>query len=215
MPTAAAPEATLGRRERKKQATRQALHEAAMDLTEEQGLAHVTVEDITDRADVSVRTFFNHFSSKEEALLERDPEGATRLATALAARPADETPLEALRAAMLSDSFLHELTPAQMRRRMRLIRAEPSLQPLLTAHFDEMLSEVAAAVGRRTGTDPAADLYPTLVASVSFVACKTALLRWCEADDAGDSLDLADLVTEAFAHVAAGLLPHAPLEMHR
>ena len=43
------------RRERKKQATRQALYEAAFVLVEEHGLAAVTVEAIADRADVATR----------------------------------------------------------------------------------------------------------------------------------------------------------------
>jgi AcrR family transcriptional regulator len=201
--TAPAPQASVGRRERKKQATRQALHEAAMDLVEERGLANATVEDITERADVSVRTFFNHFSSKEEAVIERDPDRAARLVAAITARPAGEVPLVALREAMLSDAFLAELTPAQMRRRMRLVRSEPTLQPLLTAHFDEMLAEVSAAVARRTGADPG-DLYPTLAASAAFMAVKVALLRWCDHDGA---LELADVIAQAFAHLATGLVP--------
>ena len=44
------------RRERKKQATRQAIHEAAFTLAEEDGLVGVTVEAIAARADVATRT---------------------------------------------------------------------------------------------------------------------------------------------------------------
>lgn len=61
-----------GLRERKKQERKQALYRAAADLSLTKGYTNVTVEDICERCDVSVRTFFNYFSSKEEAVIGRD-----------------------------------------------------------------------------------------------------------------------------------------------
>ncbi|OWY58559.1 hypothetical protein B7486_79320, partial [cyanobacterium TDX16] len=51
----------MGRRERKKAQTRQALIDAAWELFDERGYAETTIEDITDRVDVSSRTFFRYF----------------------------------------------------------------------------------------------------------------------------------------------------------
>jgi len=56
-------------RERKKQQTRDTLHEAARRLVEERGLDGVTVEDICAAAGVSARTFFNYFPTKAVAAL--------------------------------------------------------------------------------------------------------------------------------------------------
>lgn len=65
------PAPTEGLRERKKRERGQALRRAAIDLALEKGYHNVTVEDICERCGVSRRTFFNYYSSKEEALLGR------------------------------------------------------------------------------------------------------------------------------------------------
>jgi len=54
--------ATVGRRDRKKAETREALRWAALRLALEHGYEQLTVEAITEAADVSVRTFFNYFN---------------------------------------------------------------------------------------------------------------------------------------------------------
>src|SRR4051795_4333102 len=89
---------TAGLRERKKLATRLALHKAALQLVAERGLDGVSVDDIAERADVSPRTFFNYFTSKDDAVLGLDPTGPQRQAAALLARPAGESALQVLRA---------------------------------------------------------------------------------------------------------------------
>jgi AcrR family transcriptional regulator len=56
-------------RERKKQQTRQAIHEAALQLVDEKGLDGTTIEQICQLAGVSPRTFFNYYQSKAAAAL--------------------------------------------------------------------------------------------------------------------------------------------------
>ena len=65
-------ETTPGLRERKRLATRRAIQFAAIELGEE-GLDRVTIDEISRRADVSPRTFFNYFPTKEAALIGDGP----------------------------------------------------------------------------------------------------------------------------------------------
>ena len=62
-------EADPGRRQRKKQATREALIETAMKLFAAKGYDHTAIHEITDAVDVSERTFFRYFASKEDLVL--------------------------------------------------------------------------------------------------------------------------------------------------
>src|SRR5258706_12317328 len=90
-----------GLRERKKERTREALEAAALDLFERKGFDHTTVEEIADACDVSRRTFFRYFSSKEDAFSGDHSVKTALLASLLAARPEDEPALESIRTVTL------------------------------------------------------------------------------------------------------------------
>ena len=191
-----------GLRERKKVATRAALHEAALRLVAERGLDAVSVDDIAVRADVSPRTFFNYFSSKDDAVVGLDPAAPQHLAEQFAGRPADESPVTALRAVhqdmateMAED---RELWPL----RMQVIDAHPVLISRLIAGFGESERLLAEAIAARTGARVGADAYPTLLASVQACVLRTALHRWLATDF---TASLPALVDEAWELLVAGL----------
>lgn len=64
----------LGLRERKRLATRRAIQLAALELASERGFDRVTIDEISHAANVSPRTFFNYFPSKESAIIGELPE---------------------------------------------------------------------------------------------------------------------------------------------
>jgi AcrR family transcriptional regulator len=194
--------AQLGRRERRKQETRRALIDAALSLVLEHGLDGVTVEMIAEAADVSPRTFFNYFSSKDDALVCVDDfEGLLR---AIEVRPAGETPLPALHAAFRERAATIAGDAAQWRMRLEVVDAHPALRAKLVTGFEPLEHAMVEIVARRCGRDPATDLYPTLVCVAALSAARVALHHWLQADCREP---ISAYLDEAFAHLGRGLVP--------
>jgi len=159
-----------GRRERKKQRTREALVAAAMELFAAQGYEHTAVREITDAVDVAERTFFRYFASKEDLVLSFVHDGMTAFAQALAARPPQEEPLTAARHAFLASlrqlgGSTGEDMPSYLSV-LRLIDSTPALLAAYLRYIHEHDEEVIAVLAQREGVDPATDLRPRLLAAV-------------------------------------------------
>lgn len=73
---------TMGRRERKKAATRRALADAALRLFLEHGYNNVGIKDVAEAADVSTTTLFKHFPSKEALVFDLDADVEAALVAA-------------------------------------------------------------------------------------------------------------------------------------
>ncbi len=197
------PDDGLSHRERKKLATRHAIHEAAFELALTAGLAHTTVEQISERAGIAPRTFWGYFSSKEDAVLNRDPDTPDKLARALLERPAGEDPVSALHAVL--DDFLACKLADRERSHLRrsLLRREPSLLAAVAVAFDEIERALVEALGQRMGVTPSEDLRPGVFVASACGACRVAQQRWEESTGAED---LRDLTQRAFRAIAEGLL---------
>jgi AcrR family transcriptional regulator len=193
------------RRDRKALRTRDALAQAALDLVLERGTQHVGIEDITDRVDVSRRTFSRYFGKKEEAALDFLRSDLARVNALLAARPANEGLVEAyvavLRAWMNDDEH-----PAWHRRPrskaiLRLVLHDPALAAAyrqIMAHAQDETERVAAA---RLGVDPVRDLRPATLAGLATSGLTTAGRAWI----ASETLDLPEVVEEVFAILRAAI----------
>lgn len=189
------------RRDRKKRQTREALLEAALRLVDERGLDQVTVDDISAAADVSPRTFFNYFATKDEALLGDPLEDAATVHERLLAEPADLPLLDAMRRVMAPWIDRIQAERGIWLLRMRVIRDNPALLPALVARGVKEEGDLVTAVAARAGL-PREHPFPQVAANVIGGAFRTAMMRWGDADD---GRPLLDFVTEAFAVVASGL----------
>ena len=88
----------MGRRERKKAATRTAIVNAATALFLERRFDDVTVREIADAADVSPTTVFAHFPHKEALVFHQEQQQHEQLATAVRDRAPGTSISAALRA---------------------------------------------------------------------------------------------------------------------
>jgi len=176
---------------------------AALRLSSERGPDRVTVDDIAEAADVSVRTFFNYFSCKEDAVVGVDPERVEELVQKLADRPAGETPLEAMRA-VLVDSLPRYTDDTGWVQRGALLRGHPQYRARQMAYHEDVEWRLAAALASRIGADIEHDPYPALVVAVATAALRVALRYW---QAPGVDQPLPKLVAEVFDRLAAGLAP--------
>jgi AcrR family transcriptional regulator len=193
-PTAAAPGPTPApdRRARNRDRTRRALAEAAMELFAAQGYGATTVEQIADLADVSPRTFFRYFDSKEDVLLPLDEPMAA--AAAIRGQPSWVSDIEALRASLVATAPVNEPSVA----RIRMLREALSSSAALRGRdFDQRtLGEDAMAralADRRQLGEP--DREARLAAVVGFAILRTAVDRWL---DLPDPTPLAPLIEDEF-----------------
>ena len=177
-----------GLRERKKEATREGLHEAALRLAAERGPDRVTIDDIADAAGVCRRTFSNYFSGIQEALLYREQERMRLLLDLIQARPAREPAWTALtRAAFELSERVGERDPMWLAQ-ARLVRNHPSLaghQVVAYAALERDLAELVAA--RQETQDPYAHMRARLVAAAYLSALRIALQTWID-DPSGPAL---------------------------
>ena len=188
-----------GLRERRKKLTAEELEAAALRLFGERGFDSVTVDDIAAEADVSRRTFFRYFASKEDVLLADHFVQLARLREAMAARPLDEPIVTALRNALLSMTGDFEDRKEMIILRGRLMRDTPSLQARSLVHQKLWEDAMQEMVAERLGVDPATDLRPGVVSAATVAAMRVAFQSWLTAGATGDliamtaeALDLLD-----------------------
>lgn len=197
------PVTDLGLRERKKQETRRSLVLAALRLVEAHGLDDVTVDAIAEAAGVSPRTFFNHFGSKEDAILGVRADEMSALRDELAGRPVEEAPLEALRNTFVTLVERIDEEPTEWACRLALVEADPRLHDRFAGTFARFERSLREVVADRLGLAPDHG-YPELVVASALVAARVAMQRW---QATGGRRDLPDLVRESFAVLEGGLAP--------
>ena len=196
-------ESPPGLRERHRRRTAAQLEEVALGLFLERGFDATTVDDIAAAAEISRRTFFRYYASKEDVLLSDHPRRLAELRAALAARPPSEPILTALRQALMSMTGTYEEDRERLLLRARVMRGTPSLQArslMLQRDWEQAVSEMVA---EHLGVDAHGDLRPVVVAAATLGATRAAFTVWLEA---GGQSHLPSLVAEALDLLDSGLL---------
>ncbi len=152
------------------------LEGVALRLFEARGFAAVTVEEIAAQAQISTRTFYRYFTTKEDVLQVAIDRRSEALRVALAGRPDDEPPLQALRAAL--GSVLSAEDPEAVRRWVTVVQATPSVLRAVVGGLQLKFQRVIAQFfGSRLG-QPAGSLVPTMLSAAAGGVCMAAHTQW-------------------------------------
>ena len=198
----------LGLRERKRLATRRAIQFAVLELVAERGLDNVTVDEISRVADISPRTFFNYFTSKEDALIGDPPTlpDDARVDEFVAAGPHRDI-LSGLgdMLATSGENVPDDLDLLKLRR--SLMKQHPQLFALRMATMRAFEDQLDVVVSRRLAADEPALLDdPAELAQrsrlITFVAFGVMRHAWsCWADSGGGPTELGARLRTSFAQL--------------
>lgn len=175
-------EPAVGLRERKKLHTRIALIDAAFALFASQGYEATTVDQIAAAVDISPRTFFRYFASKEDVALAPLCGVEENFVQAVAVYPAGASDLDALNAcaalihrdvAAMQDS--HAMPFGEM---VRLVEASPELAGGHLVRQHERAIRIADALAARAGRERT--VADELVVAAFSAALVLARRDWCD-----------------------------------
>jgi AcrR family transcriptional regulator len=181
-----------GLRERKRHETAKRIKQAGIRLFSEKGYDATTLDDIAAAADISRRTFFYYFKSKDEILLALRASADEGIAPAMRTVPPDSRPFEAARDALAKVCARYrtgELLVVD-----RLLRASEAVQARKQSFYIEREKALLAAL-RERWPEPEREAALRLVAMVSVSAFRLALDNF---NLEGGKRPLAALLREAF-----------------
>jgi AcrR family transcriptional regulator len=164
-----------GLRQRKLQATRERLTRAAMALFLERGFEATTIDDIAAAADVSRRSFFHYFASKEDVVAAWQEGAAAALVAEVVGRPAGETMLTAAENAIAA--ALKRIDPAEAAAMSRLKRDNPALQARDQLKYEKLERALAEGLAQRARTK-SDQLKARLVAMIATGAMRVGGESW-------------------------------------
>ena len=190
-----------GLRSRKKEKTRRAIEDAALDLFAEQGYEATTVDEIAERAEVSKATFFRYFGTKGEVIFGDTGDQHEALRTAIVERPMTEDDVTAVRQAIRAD-WTHTLDPQRTARQARAANTSPVLRGL---SFDLGLAwqtAICEALVERHGlAGPNQRCW--LVANLAFAVLSNGVNTWMHNGFRGDLVAEIDHAFDLLGEVCA------------
>ncbi|MFG3258082.1 TetR/AcrR family transcriptional regulator [Streptomyces sp. NPDC048172] len=211
MPDAVQDRDRLPLRERKKLRTRQALIDTALDLFTERGFDGATLDELCERVEVSKRTFFRYFTSKEDVAMAPTQDMWTALLEDLeSVAPGDRTLLETLQDVLLDAiGRMPDDGDDGWARRVRLSRRLAERSPSMDAHglhFCDRTGQAAIdALRRRFDLGDTSDPRPRLALDLVTSSFHWALHTWIARPGTPGRARLADDLRDVFAAVPGSL----------
>jgi AcrR family transcriptional regulator len=149
-----------GLRERKRRLTRHLISDAATAMFASRGFDAVKVSEIADRVNVSLKTLYNYFPTKESMVLDDADELIEGLATALRDRPAGMSITDAFVGALEASMYGFDLLDDELAAHVATTFAEMVRQtPTLHAYWLELQDRIARVAAEQlalqAGTEPA------------------------------------------------------------
>jgi len=148
---------TIGRRERKKAATRKAISDAATELFLERGFDAVSIREIADRADVSPTTVLAHFPQKEALVFDEDEQQRAELVAVVTDRPKGMSLAQAFHDHLRDDLNANLVGNADFDDRVRkfwdLVNSTPALEEYGQRMWLRHEDAIAAAIAQEFGLE--------------------------------------------------------------
>lgn len=166
-----------GLRERKKQQTREKIEHVALRLFAERGYEETTLAEIADAADISPRTIFSYYDSKEDILFCNEGELLDQLEQKLEHRPPGTTTVDAIREFI---SLIPE-TDEQAKLRKQIVTRTPALQMKIRAHVAQLEPLLTESIAKDLDAGPD-DIRPRLLAASMTAAFTTVRDRLMETE---------------------------------
>jgi AcrR family transcriptional regulator len=170
-----------GLRERKRIETRARIQAEAMRLFMTRGFEVTTLDEIADAANVSRRSLFHYFESKEEIVFSTKADFPNLIAEAIAQRPANEPLLSMIENALIS--LTTRIPLVQTRNLACLIRDTPLLSAGDQAKYEKTEKAVARALAARKNL-PESNLACRVTAATAIGILKLGVAAWLDAGDA-------------------------------
>src|SRR6185437_9214047 len=186
----------IGRMTRWQPNARGRLRQAALELYGEHGFDQTTVAQIAQRAGLTERTFYRHFSDKREVVFAGEVHRV--LVSTLADAPASTTPIEAVTEALLAAGAVLDERRDMTRLRQAVIAANPPLRQREQTKYAAIAEDLAEAL-RGRGVEPSS---ARLAAEAGVAVFRTAFDRWIAGDE---QRDFGQLVRDTLDKLAAAI----------
>lgn len=190
-----------GLRARKKREQSRRIETAALDLFERDGFDATTVDAIAAAADISPRTFFHYFATKDDVVVADYADRLARVTEVLRGQPRATPPWQALTASFRAVATDYEQERPALLRRFRIMASTESVfarSLRLQVGWEDAVAEVLMSRSDAAGERP----HARLMAAAAVAAMRAAVHEWVAG---GATVALPDLVQDHFARLGDGL----------